>query len=38
VDTQQDYVSQRLQAYEASTRQSLTSYTSLVEAINALAS
>jgi len=38
VDTQQDYVSQRLQAYEASTRPSLTSDTSLVEAINALAS
>jgi transposase len=38
VDTQQDYVSQLLQAYEASTLQSLTSYTYLVDAINALAS
>jgi transposase len=38
VDTQQDYVSQLLQAYKASTLQSLTSYTYLVDAINALAS
>jgi transposase len=37
LETQQDHVSQRLQAYEASTRQSLTSYSYVVDAINALA-
>lgn len=36
LDAQQEYVGQLLQAYEASTLQSLTSYTYLVEAINAL--
>jgi transposase len=38
LDAQQDYVGQLLQAYEASTLQSLTGYTYLVEAINALTS
>lgn len=38
LDAQQDYVGQLLQAYEASTLQSLTSYAYLVEAINALTS
>jgi transposase len=38
LDTQQDHVSQMLQAYEACTLRSLTSYSYLVEAINALAS
>jgi hypothetical protein len=37
VETQQDHVSQVLHAYEASTRQSLTSDRSLVDAIHALA-
>jgi transposase len=37
VETQQDHVSQMLQAYEASTLQSLTSYSYLVDAIKALA-
>jgi transposase len=38
MEAQQDYVGQLLQAYDASTLQSLTRYTYLVEAINALAS
>jgi transposase len=38
VDAQQEYVGQLLRAYDASTLQSLTRYTYLVEAINALAS
>jgi transposase len=38
MDAQQDYVGQLLQAYDAATLQSLTRYTYLVEAINALAS
>jgi len=38
VDTQQDHVSQLLQAYDAPTRQSLTGDASLVEAMNALGS
>ena len=38
VDAQQDYVGQLLRAYDASTLQSLTSYSYVVEAINALAS
>jgi transposase len=38
LDTQQDHVSQMLQAYEAGTRPSLTSYRYLVDATNALAS
>jgi transposase len=38
LDAQQDYVGQLLQAYEASTLHSLTSYTYLVEAIHALTS
>ena len=38
LDTPQDHVSQMLQAYEACTLQSLTSYSYLVEAINALVS
>jgi transposase len=37
LETQQNHVSQLLQAYEASTRPSLTSYRYLVEAINARA-
>jgi hypothetical protein len=37
LETHQDHVSQLLQAYEASTLQSLTSYTYLLDAINALA-
>jgi transposase len=37
LETQQDLVSQLLQAYEASTLQSLTSYRYVVDAINALA-
>ena len=38
VDVQQDYVGQLLRAYDAPTLQSLTGYTYLVEAINALCS
>jgi transposase len=38
LDAQQDYVGQLLQAYDASTLQSLTRYAYLVEAINALTS
>ena len=38
LDAQQDYVGQLLQAYEASTLQSLTGYTYVVEAIHALTS
>jgi hypothetical protein len=38
LDAQQDYVSQLLRAYDASTRQSLTRDAYLMEAINALAS
>ena len=38
VDAQQEYVGQLLRAYDASMLQSLTRYTYLVEAINALAS
>jgi transposase len=38
VDAQQDFVGQLLQAYDASTLQSLTGYTYLVDAINALGS
>jgi transposase len=38
IDAQQDHVGQLLRAYDAATLQSLTSYTYLVEAINALAS
>lgn len=38
LETQQDHVSQILQAYKASTLQSLTGYAYLVDAINALAS
>jgi transposase len=36
LDAQQDYLATRLQAYEAATRQALTSYTYWVEAIHAL--
>jgi putative transposase len=36
LDAQQDYVSDLLRAYEAPTLQSLTGYSSLVEAIHAL--
>jgi putative transposase len=38
LETQQDHISQMLQAYKASTLQSLTGYAYLVDAINALAS
>lgn len=38
LEAQQDYVGQLLRTYEASTLQSLTSYTYLVDAINALTS
>jgi transposase len=38
IDTQQDHVVRLLQAYDAATLQSLTSYTYLVDAVNALAS
>jgi transposase len=38
LDAQQDYVGRLLRAYDASTLQSLTGYTYLVEAINALTS
>jgi putative transposase len=38
VEAQQDFVGQLLQAYDAPTLQSLTGYTYLVDAINALGS
>jgi transposase len=38
VEAQQNYVSQLLQTYDALTLQALTSYTSVVDAINALGS
>jgi transposase len=38
VDAPQDFVAQLLQAYDASTLQSLTGYTYLADAINALGS
>jgi hypothetical protein len=38
LETQQDHISRMLQAYKASTLQSLTGYAYLVDAINALAS